>query len=374
MLAKTLAWIVVVVVVAAGAAGAGYLIGHYAPASSPSAVANSTLSILAAGTLGGHTPPAGSPVGLFPSIASLLVNETPGITAPVAAQDYEGSLDVVNAFTGSAAKADVAALADFRLIPQDLEPKYANFEVAFGMTPEVLVYNSSDAGYAGLNESNWGWKLVNAIAGGAAPFGVWNASTDPNGYNEIFSMELQGQIYNGSNLSVFSHFYSNSPWQLAKPIVNPALILPEHESAAASLLAKGTISAVITYRSYAVANHLSYVSFDPIVGLNANNSTALADYHALSTTIQTSTGGTTSVHAAPVIFAITVPLDAPNAALGLAFLHLLLSPQGSAILSEGGAFTPIFPGWLQQSTPSPVPPVLAPDVAPMPGWASGLLS
>jgi molybdate/tungstate transport system substrate-binding protein len=374
MLAKTLAWIVAVVVIGAGAAGAGYLVGHYAPAASPSAVANSTLSLLAAATLGGYTPPAGSPVGLFPSIASLLVNETPGISDPIAAQTYEGSLDIVDAFTGSAAKADVAALADFRLIPQDLEPKYANFEVAFGTTPEVLVYNSSVAAYAGMNASNWGWKLVAAIAGGAAPFGVWNASTDPNGYNEIFSMELQGQIYNGSNLSVFSHFYSNSPWQLVKPIVNPSVILPEHESAAAGLLKKGTISAVITYRSYAVANHLSYVSFNPIVGLGANTTTALADYHALTTTIQTSTGGTASVPAAPVIFAITVPYDAPNAALGLAFLHLLLSPQGSAILSAGGAFTPIFPGWLQQGAPSPVPPILAPDVIPPPSWARALLS
>ncbi|MGP8078193.1 MAG: substrate-binding domain-containing protein [Thermoplasmata archaeon] len=373
MLAKTLAWVVVVVVVGAGAGGVGYFVGHYHAAASSSTVANSTLSILAAGTLGGHDLPSGQPVGLFPSLASLLVNETPGITAPVAAQDYEGSLDVVNAFTGSAAKADVAAVADFRLIPQDLEPQYTGFEVAFGMTPEVLAYNPILTAFDGINTSNWGWKLVNAISGGAAPFGVWNASTDPNGYNEIFSLELQGEIYNGSNLSVYSHFYSNSPWRLARPISNPSLILPEHESAAASLIAKGTVSAVITYRSYAVANHLSFVSFNPIVGLGANNSTALSYYHGLATTIETSTGGTTAVHAAPVVFAVTVPYDAPNPTLGLAFLHLLLSPQGSAILSAGGAFTPIFPGWILPSSPAPVPSILAPDVVPMPGWASALL-
>ncbi|MFY9716689.1 MAG: substrate-binding domain-containing protein [Thermoplasmata archaeon] len=366
MLAKTLAWVVAIVVVGAGAGAAGYVLGHYYPASSPSAVANSTLSILAAGSLKGQ----------FPKLASLLVNETPGISAPIPSQNYEGSLDIVNGFTGTDTKADVAALADFRLVPQLLEPKFANYEVAFGMTPEVLVYNDSIQAFAGINSSNWGWKLVNGVTDSGLPFAVWNASTDPNGYNEIFSMELQGQEYNGSNASIYSHFYTNSPWKFAVPISNPAIVVPEHESNAATLITKGTVSALITYRSYAVANHLTFVSFNPIVGLDANNTTALDDYTALSTTITSSSDTNTIVHAAPVIFAITVPLNAPNTALGLAFLHLLLSAQGSAILSAGGAFTPIYPGWWQavSVSPPPVPPLLAPDVGPMPAWASALLT
>ena len=368
MLAKHLAWVVAVIVVGAGAGGVGYLVGHYAPAASPSAVANSTLSIVAAGSLAGQ----------FPRLASLLVNETPGISSPVAAQDYEGSLDIVDGFTGTGpvVKADVAALADFRLAPELLEPKYVGYEVAFGMTPEVLAYNASIPQFAGINEANWGWKLVNAVAHSGLPLGVWNASTDPNGYNEIFSMELEGAEYNGSNTSVFGHFYTNSPWKFAVPVANPHVAVFEHESDAAELIEKGTVAAAITYRSYAVANHLTFASFNPIVGLDANNSTALADYRALSTTITGPTGGNEKVRAAPVIFAICVPYDAPNAALGLAFLHLVLSPQGSAILSAGGALTPIDPGWLQESatSPPPVPPVLAPDVTAMPGWASALIT
>ncbi len=128
------------------------------------------------------------------------------------------------------------------------------------------------------------------------------------------------------------------------------------------------MSALITYRSFAVVNHLPYVSFNPIVGLSANNSTALTDYAELNTTIVSSTGGLTKVAPAPVLFSITVPTNAQNPALGAAFIHLLLSPQGAAIISEGGAFTPIFPGW--SNNPSAVPSVLAPDVEPLPSWAS----
>ena len=358
----------VAVVVAIVAAVAGVGLGFYAgyeyrgsPASSPSAVSNSTLSILGAGTL----------ANLFPQLASLLVNETPGISAPMAAQTYEGSIDITTAITSLHATTDVAAVADFRLIPQDLEPTYANYEAVFGATPEVLAYNASLPAFAGINSSNWADKLVADVSTpNNAPFGVWNASTDPNGFNEIFSLEMQGLFEDGSTSAFYSHFYDGAVGGLAVP--NPTTTRLEHESQAALLLNTGVVSAVITYRSFAVTNHLSYVSFNPIVGLSANNSTALTDYTKVSTSIIGSSGAITPVAAAPVLFAITVPLNAPNPALGEAFVHLLLSPQGSAIISEGGAFTPIFPGWSDRV--GSVPSILAPDVVPLPSWASSYLT
>jgi len=364
MVAPTSVWVVVVMVVAAGVAGLGFFAGYEyrgSPASSPSAITNSTLSILGAGTLN----------SVFPQVADALVNETPGISAPTAAQTYEGSLDVTTAISALAAKVDVAAVADFRLIPQLLKPTYANYEVVFGSTPEVLVYNPSVAAFDGINASNWGTKLLAAVStSGVAPFAVWNASTDPNGYNEIFSMMLQGMLYAGGNTSaVYGHFYSGAPGSFAVP--NPSITKNEKEGQAASLVKTGVVSSLITYRSYAALNHLTYVTLDPIVGLGANTSTALADYAKLSTTILSASGASESVFPAPVLFAVTVPTNAPNPSLGAAFIHLLLSPQGAAILSAEGAFSPIFPGWAD--APGAVPPVLAPDVVPMPAWAANFL-
>jgi len=361
VLAKTLTWIVAAIVLAAVGTGAGFAAGYEYRGSPASAAASSTLYVLAAGSLS----------TTFPRLATLLVNETPGVSAPASTQTYEGSLDVVNAVSALGTKADVAAVADYRLIPQSLEPRYAGYEVVFGKTPEVLVYNASLSEFQGINSSNWGWMLVNATSSaGVAPFAVWNASTDPNGYNEIFSLELQGSIYNGSNLSVYSHFYSGAPWTLAKP--NPSTTRSEKESLAAELIAKGTVSALITYRSYAVANHLSFVTLNQTVGLNATDPGSRAQYGNLSTEIETSLTTTARVRAAPVLFAVTVPTDAPNPALGAAFIHLLLSPQGDALIGAKGGFTPFLPGWIQPATT--VPPVLAPDVTTMPLWASALLA
>jgi molybdate/tungstate transport system substrate-binding protein len=358
---STAAWVVALIVVGAALGGIGFYAGYEyrgSPASNPGATANDTLSILGAGTL----------TDTFPMLASAFVNETPGVSAPSALQIYEGSLDITNAITQTHALTDVAAVADFRLIPQLLEPKYAAWEVVFAQTQEVLIYNSTVPAFSGVNSTNWGQKLVSDVTtSGNKPFGVWNASTDPNGYNEIFSMMLQGQLYEGGNASaVYGTLYSGAPGQYATP--NPSTTILEHESQAANLIKNGIVSAVITYKAVAIQNHLPYVLLNPIVGLGANNSTALNDYKALSTKIIGANNTLVSVVPAPILFAATVPLNAPNAALGAEFLHLLLSPQGSAILSEDDAWTPVFPGW--SNDPSAVPSVLAPDVTALPSWAA----
>jgi molybdate/tungstate transport system substrate-binding protein len=361
---STSVWIVAIIVVAAAVGGVGFFAGYEyrgSPAASPGTTANNTLSILGAGTLD----------TLFPQLASELVNQTPGISAPSAAQTYEGSIDITSAITSLAATADVAAVADYRLIPNLLESKFASYEVVWGKTQEGLAWNpASVTGFAGINDTNWPTKLVNTIANGSKPLGVWNASTDPNGYNEIFSMMLEGMLYDGGNISaVYDHFYTGAPGALAVPI--PATAILEHESQAALDLSSDVVSAVITYQSYAVVNHLTFLPFDPIVGLLSNSTTALSDYSGLSTSIISSTGALQTMHPAPVLFSVTVPSNAQNPALGAAFLHLLLSPAGAAIISEGGAFTPIFPGWSDQ--PTAAPSELQPDLVPLPGWAAMIL-
>ncbi|MGP8072555.1 MAG: substrate-binding domain-containing protein [Thermoplasmata archaeon] len=354
---------VVVILVAAAAGGLGFVGGYeYKSAGSTCAggPANTTLGVWGAGTLD----------TVFPLLAGQLQNQTPCITGT--AQVYEGSLDITTAITTLGLKADVAAVADYRLIPSLLEPTYAGYEVVFGATSEVLVYNPALPAFAGVNESNWAEKLITDVTtSGNQPMAVWNASTDPNGYNEIFSLELQGMLYDGGTSAYYSQLYGGAPGTPAVP--NSARTIIEHESQAATLFNSGVVSAFISYRAYAVVNHLPYVSFNPIVGLQSNNSTALADYAELSTTLFGGSPGTfTTVVPAPILFATTVPSNAPNPALGFDFLHLLLSPQGSAILSSGGAFDPIFPAWSDH--PSAVPAGLASDVTALPSWASALLT
>ena len=314
-------------------------------------VAASTLSITAAGTLG----------TLFPQLASALGNSTPGISAPLAAQTYGGSLVALARISALHQSFDVAAAADFRLIPLLLEPAWASYELVFASTPEVLTYDPTLPAFSGINTTNWAAK----ITAPGVRLGIANASTDPNGYNGIFVLELQGALTSGSLSAIYGHFFTTPVGSFAIP--NAATTQVEQETQVATLLATHEIQAFITYRSYAVAHHLAYVSFDQSVGLGNETSSYLSTYGEASTTIL-STNGPTVVRGAPVLFAATVPTNALNATLGTAFLQLLFSTEGSSLISANG-FTPIVPGWVDR--PAAVPSLLAADVVPLP---SSLLS
>ena len=329
---------------------AGLVIGFEVPrnvaSTGPGTPQSQTLTVLAAGTLG--VP--------FGSVASYVANTTPYSTAPVASQEYEGSLSVMAAVAQLHQAEDVVAAADYHLIPQQLESTWASWEVVFATSPEVLVYDPTVASLAGMNTTNWPVKI---LASGA-PLGIANASTDPNGYNEIFVLELEGLLQNGSLSALYSHYFNGAVGAAATP--NPSTTKLESETAVASLISTHAISLFITYRSYAVSHGLSFVDFAPSVGLGATDATDMAYYAQASTTISPTTG-TQVVHGSPVLFSVTVPTNAPNATLGDLFVHVLLSPAGDAILAADG-LTPIFPGWCDD--PSLVPGLLAPDVLALP--------
>lgn len=336
---------------------AGLVIGYEVPRTIPAGTGGTpqtqTLSVLAAGTLG--VP--------FGSVASYVANTTPYVAAPTASQEYEGSLSVMTAVSTLHQAEDVVASADYHLIPEQLEPTYAPWEVVFATSPEVLVYDPTVSALAGINSTNWPAKM---LASGL-PLGIANSSTDPNGYNEIFVLELEGLLQNGSLSALYGHYFNGAVGAAADP--NPTTTKLESETAVASLISTHAIALFITYRSYAISHALSYVSFDPSVGLGALDSADLATYAQASTTISPATG-TAVVHGAPVLFSATVPGNAPNATLGDEFLHVLLSASGDAILSADG-LTPIYPGWWDHA--GVLPTVLMPDVVALPSALSAQL-
>ena len=342
--------IVTVVAVALLCFAAGFVSAqvelHPTPTNGGAPPGSPILSVTAAGMLG----------TLFPAVADALANESPGVETPLAAQQYQGSLAALAQITGAHATFDVAAAADYRLIPELLEPAYASFECVFATTPEVLAYDPSVSALSGINTTNWPAKL---LASGQ-PLAIANASTDPNGFNEIFVLELEGLLENGSLASLYGHFFSTPVGGLAVP--DPSTTRVEPETQAAALLTTHQVAAFLLYRSYALAHHLAFVPLDPRVDLGSLDAASIATYARATTTILTPLGPQV-VNGAPVAFSATVPSNAPNPTLGLEFLDLLLSPKGAALISAAG-FTPVLPAWADQ--PARVPTPLAPDVVPIP--------
>jgi ABC-type molybdate transport system substrate-binding protein len=197
--------------------------------------------------------------------------------------------------------------------------------------------------------------------------GIANASIDPVGYNTIFALELEDQLLGGSAPSVYAHFFAGAPGAYARP--NPTVTRTVPETEVATLLKTHAITASFVYRAYALTEGLPYVPLDPRVGLGAIDPASLAFYARASTTLLTATGPLV-VHGAPVAFAATVPKNAPNAAAGALFVHLLLSPTGAQILASAG-FAPVFPGWTDRPGAPPAP--VAPDTAPLPATLAAQL-
>ncbi|EQD39647.1 ABC transporter, molybdate-binding protein [mine drainage metagenome] len=296
---------------------------------------------------------------MLPGLGAAFANETPGVQAPAAAQTFEGSIALLKSIGALEVHYDVAAVADYRLIPNLLEPHGAAWELVFASDPMVLVYNPSVAAFAGLNTTNWAARLQSP----GVLLGVANASIDPLGYAQIFALELAESAGSGvaNASSLYRHFYSGAPGSLATPDPATTRIAPEADAAA--LVESGTVSAFLIYRSYALSTHLSYVALPWTVDMGSTNQTALARYATATTQIEGS-AGLQRVTGSPILFAVTVPTSAPDPALGQLFVAYLLSPSTRTVLSHAG-FTPIFPAWADHT--SALPAVLGALAAPLPG-------
>lgn len=341
--ARTIAVIAIgVIAVAAGFVGGWYA---HASGSTSSGGTTSTLAIVAAGTLGSQ----------LPAFATNFASETPGVRAPLSAQLYEGSLAAATALTQLGQPYDVFVAADYRVIPLHVEPTAASWEVVFAADPLVLAFDPSVPALAGINTSNWARTIVQP----GITFGTPNASVDPLGYNAIFTIELQDSL-DGARGAFYAHFYTGAVGSFAGPVSAVTKIVPETQASA--VLSTGTVDTYLIYRSYAVAEHLSFVNLSPRVNLAAYAPESVTNDTHASTMILSGTS-TVVVSGAPVLFAATVPSTAPNVPLGVAFVAYLLSNSTSAAWTAAG-FTVIAPAWTDH--PAAIPAALA-------GFAPGSL-
>jgi len=348
---------VVIVVALAGFLGGWYL--HPSSSSSSGTSAPQTLSVIGAGSL----------APILPSFARAFANATPGAQAPLAAQLYEGSTAAASALTLPQQPYDLFISADFRVIPQHLEPPTAtvvSWEAVFASDPLVLAYQPGAAGLSGINDTNWYQKMV----GPGVTLGVPNASSDPLGANGIFALELTDQLTHQGG-SFYGHFFTGAMGALASPTATTKLV---SENVAATALSTGEVSTFLIYRSYALVDHLSYVSLNGSVNLGAIDPTDVALYHTVTTT-ELSGPGTAVKSGAPVLFALTVPSNAPDYSIGVAFAAYLLSNATAANWAADG-FTPLAPVWTDSTShlPATLAGTAPVGVAALPSYLAALLA
>jgi molybdate/tungstate transport system substrate-binding protein len=273
-------------------------------ASSSSSGAHGTLIVFGAGTLA--TP--------FTAEIAAFKKQNPGVTVH---SQFAASADMVKDITQLGQPADVLGVADYSLIPKlmsDPAKPHATWYVGFVSNQITFAYTSHSKGASQLTPANW-YKV---LAQSGVRIGRSNPAADPSGYQILQMLQLADSYYKDPGLS--ASVLKNSPDSS----------VAETETSLLAALQSGQIDYLAIYRSDALEQHLKYIALPTQINLS---DPAMAAAYAKVTINAGSLGMLT---AKPIIYGLTVPSTAPDAALGRKFVGFVLSPQGQAIMRSNG--------------------------------------
>ena len=276
------------------------------PASSASSTAGAagTLTVFGAGTL--STP--------FTAELQAFKQQNPGVTIH---SQFGASADMARDITQLGQPADVLGVADYSLIPKlmsDPSEPHATWYLGFVSNQITFAYTSHSKGASQLTASNW-YKVLGEPG---VHIGRSNPAADPSGYQILQMLQLAQGYYHDPGLS--AAVLKNSPDSS----------VAETETSLLAALQSGQIDYLAIYRSDALEQHLKYIALP--AQINLSDSAMAAAYAQV--TIHAGTLG--ALTAKPIIYGLTIPSNAPDAALAQKFIGFVLSPQGQAIMSDNG--------------------------------------
>jgi molybdate/tungstate transport system substrate-binding protein len=249
-------------------------------------------------------------------IADSFKKENPDVNIMMEAA---GSVECARKITDLKKPCDVMASADYTVIDKMLIPGFADWNLKFVSNEMAIVFTEKSKRSREINSSNWYQIMLdkNIQIGRADP------NSDPCGYRAVLVTQLAEKYYRQKGLSA---------QLLAK---NKENMRPK-ETDLLALLESGNVDYIFLYRSVAEQHKLKYVLLPDEVNLK---NTAFSDlYKTVSVEINgKKPGEKITQRGEPMIYGITIPTNAPNKTVALAFVKFLLTKEkGMAILSKLG--------------------------------------
>lgn len=214
---------------------------------------------------------------------------------------------------------DVMASADYAVIDKMLIPKFADLNIKFASNEMAIVYNNKSRRGNEINSKNW-YKILldkNISIGRSDP------NTDPCGYRAVLVTKLAEKYYKEKGLSD----------KLLKKDENN--IRPK-ETDLLALLESNTLDYIFLYRSVAEQHKLKYILLPDEVNLKIPAFSNL--YASVSVEINGKKPGEKVIQKGePMVYGITIPKNAPNKTVAIAFVKFMLSKdKGIKIMEELG--------------------------------------
>jgi molybdate/tungstate transport system substrate-binding protein len=264
-----------------------------------------TLTIFSAGTLANP----------FRQIDAAFMREHPNVT--IQAQ-FGGSVKMAKQVTELHQQADIVAAADYSVIPKYLFTAqdgrhYTDWYVGFATNAITFVYTPRSKYASEISPKNW----YSILAKPGVEIGRSNPDTDPSGYQTVQMLHLAERYYRHPGLA--DAVLANAP----------RTNMRDTETTLIAALQSGQIDYLAIYRSDARQHHFKYLKLPPQIDLG--DARYSANY--AKTTITTANGALT---AKPIVYAATIPDNAPHRAWALKYMEFLLGKTGQKTMVANG--------------------------------------
>lgn len=256
---------------------------------------------------------AGSLTVPFAALAKEFTQQHPNVKVLCEAA---GSRSCARKISDMGKRCDVMASADVKVIENLLMPKYAQWYIEFANNELVLVYHPERL--KDLTAENLPDKLL-AIK----KLYRSDPDMDPCGYRTLMVWQLMERYYNREGL--YEQLLALSGANRMRPKETDLLALFEI----------GEIDCFFIYRSVAQQHDLPYLLLPDEVNLSEGK---FADLYSQATVEVTGSGPgeTLTVSGAPIVYGVTVPVNAQRSDLGKAFVKFVTSAAGQKIIEANG--------------------------------------
>jgi molybdate/tungstate transport system substrate-binding protein len=265
--------------------------------------------------------------------------ENPGADVQV---EGHGSIQVIRQVTDMHSPVDIVMVADESLIPDMMyrpmegDPRnYSDGYIPFATNAMVIVYTNRSR-YAGeITKDNW----REILARPDVRTGFSNPMLDAAGYRALLVTGLAEKYYHDTGLFdrlIGSHF--DPPFAMetnngTTTVTLPTVIHPSDKKVAVrdgsiyllSLLSAGGIDYAFEYRSVAEGQNLLYIPLPKEIDLSSSayseeysHARVVLGFERFSTLGRVRTG-------APVVYAVTIPNNAPHPELATQFMNFTLA-------------------------------------------------
>jgi molybdate/tungstate transport system substrate-binding protein len=232
-------------------------------------------------------------------------------------QQNAGSVETARKLTELHRIPDIVAVADYEVIPTLLMPVHASWYAKFARNRMVIAFTEQSKDAAEMSTDSW-WRILTQPG---VEVGRAEPSLDPNGYRTLLVWQLAELHYGEPGLR---DRLANSA-----PLGN----VRAKESDLVALLEAGEFDYIWSYESIAVGAGLRFVRLPREIDLSAPEDSA--GYARASVRIgAASRGDSVTVRGQPIVYAFTIPREAPHPELAARFARFLVSADGRRIMRE----------------------------------------